>query len=332
MEGSPGDDCVTLSTVHGAKGNEWDIVFLIEASANRWRYRSGDAEAKETARRLFFVAVSRPKKLLHISYHRDPEASQCGPATFVHNMMENHQACTQVIHCDSLAQCKEIADTTRGTRQLHTGESPRNSTQQSARSDRFDPDASLPEPVDAALKRIAERFCFNEQIRGRIAAIFCEKLTAPSRLRGSAATVLCLNVLNSIVEEQLKENLLGGAFSVSGAAASSSALAGDADTSARFLEIVAQKVEQTASVWSSVKKRKSRVYESRGSPFVLAPNVLASYFFLSCDRFIHRKAQRGGGDGGDFAVPPKDIMEDDQFAVIHRPLPASVQLGWNGVS
>ncbi|MBS1772590.1 MAG: ATP-dependent helicase [Bacteroidetes bacterium] len=78
---------VGLYTAHGAKGNEFEHVFLIGCTKNYWEERKGgnfeyklpdtitntqddpDKSYKtEVARRLFYVALTRAKKHLHISY------------------------------------------------------------------------------------------------------------------------------------------------------------------------------------------------------------------------------------------------------------------------
>ncbi len=78
---------VHLFTAHGAKGNEFEYVFLVGCTKNFWEAkRGGNYEFKlpdtitntetdndktykiEVARRLFFVSVTRAKKFLHVSY------------------------------------------------------------------------------------------------------------------------------------------------------------------------------------------------------------------------------------------------------------------------
>ncbi len=78
---------VHLYTAHGAKGNEFEHVFLIGCTKNYWEAKAGGSNRyklpdtltstdddkdktykTEVARRLFFVALTRAKKHLHISY------------------------------------------------------------------------------------------------------------------------------------------------------------------------------------------------------------------------------------------------------------------------
>jgi DNA helicase II / ATP-dependent DNA helicase PcrA len=70
------DDYVTLSTVHSAKGGEWRVVHLIHAADGMFPsdMATGRQEDIEEERRLFYVALTRAKELLHIyaplRYHR----------------------------------------------------------------------------------------------------------------------------------------------------------------------------------------------------------------------------------------------------------------------
>jgi DNA helicase-2/ATP-dependent DNA helicase PcrA len=63
------DDWVTLSTVHSAKGLEWKTVFVIQAQEGKFPIVRVNTKAEdiEEERRLFYVAVTRPKDELFIS-------------------------------------------------------------------------------------------------------------------------------------------------------------------------------------------------------------------------------------------------------------------------
>lgn len=74
----PNEEAIKLTTVHQAKGLEYDVVFLIGAADNQFPTRraieSGDVEEE---RRLFYVAVTRAKNELYICYPK--VATRAGP-------------------------------------------------------------------------------------------------------------------------------------------------------------------------------------------------------------------------------------------------------------
>lgn len=63
------ESSVILSTIHQAKGLEWSVVFILGVSQGIFPdSRNEDKEGIEEERRLFYVAVTRSKKELYISY------------------------------------------------------------------------------------------------------------------------------------------------------------------------------------------------------------------------------------------------------------------------
>ncbi|MBA3850555.1 MAG: DNA helicase UvrD, partial [Opitutus sp.] len=77
-EVEPTDDAIRLTTVHQAKGLEYDVVFLVGAAENQFpTRRSIEDDDVEEERRLFYVAVTRAKNELYISYPR--VATRAGP-------------------------------------------------------------------------------------------------------------------------------------------------------------------------------------------------------------------------------------------------------------
>jgi DNA helicase-2/ATP-dependent DNA helicase PcrA len=64
---------VTLSTIHSAKGLEWEVVFIIALVDGGLpvSYALNDEESIEEERRLLYVAVTRAKKNLHLSMHNE---------------------------------------------------------------------------------------------------------------------------------------------------------------------------------------------------------------------------------------------------------------------
>ena len=63
------EECLTLSTIHSAKGLEWDTVFVIHAADGNIPadLATGTPEDIEEERRLFYVALTRAKNSLFIS-------------------------------------------------------------------------------------------------------------------------------------------------------------------------------------------------------------------------------------------------------------------------
>ena len=68
--GDRDDERLVLSTIHSAKGLEWQCVFLIWTVDGRFpsAYSFTSEEELEEERRLFYVAVTRAKKHLHLTY------------------------------------------------------------------------------------------------------------------------------------------------------------------------------------------------------------------------------------------------------------------------
>ncbi len=64
------DEKLVLSTIHQAKGLEWEAVFILNVSAGQFPHERSLKEegGVEEERRLFYVAVTRAKKHLHLSY------------------------------------------------------------------------------------------------------------------------------------------------------------------------------------------------------------------------------------------------------------------------
>ncbi len=62
-------ECMTLSTIHSAKGLEWKVVFLIWAADGRFPGpQSVGADELEEERRLMYVASTRARDELYLSY------------------------------------------------------------------------------------------------------------------------------------------------------------------------------------------------------------------------------------------------------------------------
>lgn len=63
---------VRFMTMHGSKGLEFPVVFLVDVNEGMTPYKRADSpEGIEEERRLFYVAMTRAKKRLHISWTRE---------------------------------------------------------------------------------------------------------------------------------------------------------------------------------------------------------------------------------------------------------------------
>ncbi len=83
-------DGVVLSTFHGAKGLEWENVYIIGASEGLAPFGSRDPysledDVLEEERRMFYVAVTRAKNVLKIFHSKDK------PSSFVNEMKESRE-------------------------------------------------------------------------------------------------------------------------------------------------------------------------------------------------------------------------------------------------
>lgn len=62
------EDFLILSTVHSAKGQEWDAVFVLNFADGNFpsEFATGNSEAIDEERRLLYVAMTRAKRSLHL--------------------------------------------------------------------------------------------------------------------------------------------------------------------------------------------------------------------------------------------------------------------------
>lgn len=81
-------DGVTLMTMHGAKGLEYEVVFVIEGNEGITPYKKAKTkEALEEERRLFYVAMTRAKSKLIISYVKEKNGKDVSPSRFVEELI-----------------------------------------------------------------------------------------------------------------------------------------------------------------------------------------------------------------------------------------------------
>ena len=81
---------VNLMTMHAAKGLEFDTVFVIEADEGSCPYKKATADEEiEEERRLFYVAMTRAKRKLVISYVKEKNGKDLLPSRFVSELLLN---------------------------------------------------------------------------------------------------------------------------------------------------------------------------------------------------------------------------------------------------
>ena len=76
-EQQPDKEAIILSTMHGAKGLEYETVFLPKVNEGTMPYKKAVADKEqEEERRLFYVAMTRARKKLYITYAKKNERGQ----------------------------------------------------------------------------------------------------------------------------------------------------------------------------------------------------------------------------------------------------------------
>ena len=75
------EDWLVISTVHSAKGLEWDVVHLLNAADGNFPSDMAltTKEGLEEERRLFYVAMTRPRRTLHVYYAAAVPLPPAGP-------------------------------------------------------------------------------------------------------------------------------------------------------------------------------------------------------------------------------------------------------------
>jgi DNA helicase-2/ATP-dependent DNA helicase PcrA len=108
LAGNPSidEDWLVISTVHSAKGLEWDVVHLLNAADGNFPSDMAltSREGLEEERRLFYVAVTRPRRRLHVyfplRFHyrprgRDDDHTMSQPSRF---LSADVTACFDAVH------------------------------------------------------------------------------------------------------------------------------------------------------------------------------------------------------------------------------------------
>lgn len=82
--GAKDKNCINFMTFHASKGLEFDIVYIIDAIEGITPYkRAEDRKALEEERRMFYVAMTRAKNILHIFYTKSHYNKACKRSGFI---------------------------------------------------------------------------------------------------------------------------------------------------------------------------------------------------------------------------------------------------------
>ncbi len=81
---------ITLSTMHRAKGLEWESVYIIDADEGIHPYKEAESDVElEEERRLFYVAMTRAKDNLTIQYYKTAGGKAFDPSPYLQEIRKN---------------------------------------------------------------------------------------------------------------------------------------------------------------------------------------------------------------------------------------------------
>ncbi len=90
QNGKKKEDAITVTTMHSAKGLEFETVFILEANEEMTPYKKAvKPEDIEEERRMFYVAMTRAKSHLHIYDVRSYYNKELAPSRFLEELCES---------------------------------------------------------------------------------------------------------------------------------------------------------------------------------------------------------------------------------------------------
>ncbi len=115
------DDYLTLSTIHSAKGGEWDAVFVIHAADGNIPADMALSEpgGLDEERRIFYVALTRARQYLHVTvpqrfYHSrnsgNPNHSYALPSRFLRSATGTFTPVTVALDTDATGPAPALPD------------------------------------------------------------------------------------------------------------------------------------------------------------------------------------------------------------------------------
>ena len=125
---NPPGDAVVLSTIHSAKGLEWDAVFL--AGMEDGVLPHSNSEDIEEERRIAYVGVTRARRLLSLTYAAERYGERARPSPFLFELTGKEER----LHVWTGPKLKDADERLplagAGERQRHSGEHGRQSRRQ----------------------------------------------------------------------------------------------------------------------------------------------------------------------------------------------------------
>lgn len=83
------EDCISLVTMHGSKGLEYQVVFIIDANEGITPHHKAVLEEDlEEERRMFYVAMTRAKTNLHIYFSNERNNKELEPSRFLLEVLD----------------------------------------------------------------------------------------------------------------------------------------------------------------------------------------------------------------------------------------------------
>ena len=90
--GEQGVECVSLMTMHSAKGLEFPIVYILDANERVTPHHKAVLDADlEEERRMFYVAMTRAKDRLHVCYTKERYGKQQDRSRFIDEYLEGRK-------------------------------------------------------------------------------------------------------------------------------------------------------------------------------------------------------------------------------------------------
>lgn len=94
------EDAVVIMTMHGAKGLEYECVFIPDANEGITPHNKAVLSADmEEERRMFYVAMTRAKAHLHIYYLKERFNKEVSVSRFVEEILADTESCSVVEAC-----------------------------------------------------------------------------------------------------------------------------------------------------------------------------------------------------------------------------------------